>query len=329
MDGKKALREMEGRNQVGIHGWKEGIEGDGRKKSGRNTWMERRHCGRAGRKKSGRNTWMERRHCGRAGRKKSGRNTWMERRHWGRDGRKYWRKEGRHGWKEGMEEEMEGNLAGRKEKKSGRKTWLERRHWRRDERETMKEEIWKEERHGRMKEGKKIKRQEGRYKKNNKNFDGILTRQTNTTHSNIQVERQASKTQPDHVTEASETWPEHVTACNRSEWNTSRARNRGQGAYIQDRHSPTATQPQAPRHQVRALTCAGCRSSSDRHWPAHCGPPHRSVDTGCWSTWPLPGRRRWFHLGTDNQVSQGTPAKSHFSVQLPCCITGIFISIVM
>ena len=81
----------------------------------------------------------------------------------------------------------------------------------------MKEEIWKEERHGRMKEGKKIKRQEGRYKKNNKNFDGILTRQTNTTHSNIRVERQASKTQPDHVTEASETWPEHVTACNRSE----------------------------------------------------------------------------------------------------------------
>ena len=82
----------------------------------------------------------------------------------------------------------------------------------------MKEEIWKEERHGRMKEGKEKKRQEGRYKKNNnKNFDGILTRQTNTTHSNIQVERQASKTQPDHVTEASETWPEHVTACNRSE----------------------------------------------------------------------------------------------------------------
>lgn len=76
----------------------------------------------------------------------------------------------------------------------------------------MKEEIWKGERHGRMKEGKK-KKKAGRkiQKTTTTTFDRILTRQTNTTHSNIRVERQASETQPEHVTDVSETQPEHVT----------------------------------------------------------------------------------------------------------------------
>ena len=138
----------------------------------------------------------------------------------------------------------------------------------------LKEEIWKEDMEG-WKEEKKEEKKEGRPKKNNnKNFDRILTRQTNTTHSNVRVESQASKTRPEHVTAASEARPEYVTAWNRSERKTrpehvTEDRRRAyRTCTVQLQHShkpPDARQEPSPVQDVGVVVTAAGLPTVDHH----------------------------------------------------------------
>ena len=174
----------------------------------------------------------------------------------GKDGKG--RKE-REGWMEGKEAE-EGKKRQEREGRKGKNGWKEQRKDRSEEgmggknRERNEGCKRKEGKGGKdgSEEGKEGKKKERKEGRKEGNFDRTLKGKTSNAYNNLCIEDES----------------EHSL-----------------GTYLILAHHKY-------KGNTEILTCAECRSSSDRRWPDRCVLQHLSVDTGCLLTWLLPGHRQ-------------------------------------